>query len=291
MTPTVKDRLPDPEGWEAVQDWPDCADELREDIGIPDDPDTERLIIFGESGTGKTRAMKDTFTTAIEYGQENSREIDREYIRGPIWTAETVNSWLKIKDGFPFSDCDPLECFMRSGEDLEYSAWAGTSWDDLRNCSNCPCLKYWPSEDMPLGIDDLQNFTSKKQLLILRNVFEYWPKVAVTIQTPRGFNPGPMPGLYRLRNWIEKQLAGSYGNNQIEAEAVIRRLFEPGFIPVYMQRQEHPDGDQIGDQCQTVNDGPGESTGNGDFTAIVAPDHQTDGERQDPPPDPAKDDE
>ena len=263
MTETEERRLPDPEGWNAVQDWPTSTDKLREQIGIKDEPDTERLIIFGESGTGKTRAMQDTFNWELEYYRKKARDLDRKYIRAPIWTADTLNTWLKLDD-CKYDGRDHLECFMDIANPEYYPFWIAATWDKLRYCAECPCLKYWPSKNMPLGIDDLQNFTSKKNLFVLRNVFEHWPRVAVTIQTPRGFNPGPMPGLPRLRNWIEKQLAGSYGNNQIEAEAVIRRLFEPGFIPVYMQRQEHPDGDQIGDQCQTVNDGPGESTENGD---------------------------
>ena len=277
---TEIDRLPDYDGWEAVQDWPECADKLREKIGIKDEPDTERLIIFGESGTGKTRAMRDTFLSVLEEKREDASEHERKYIRAPIWTAYTLDTWIKTDEHNMACALDPIKCFMKIQDPKYYPNWAMDTWNNLRHCAECECLYYWPSVDMPLGIDDLQNFTSKKHLLVLRNVFEYWPDVAVTIQTPRGFNPGPMPGLPRLRNWIEKQLAGSYGNNQIDAEAVIRRLFEPGFIPVYMQRQEHPDGDQIGDHCQTVNDGPGESTGNGDFTAIDAADRQTDGDQQ-----------
>jgi hypothetical protein len=242
MARTDTDRLPDPDGWETVQDWPRYADEIREDIGISDNPDTERLIIFGESGTGKTRALRDTFKGEIELAQDKAREIDREYIRAPIWTVESVNIWPKIKDGFPWDDddCNPFECFIENEERMRYSIWTGESYEDLKRCSGCPCLKYWPSFEMPIGIDDLQNFTSKQQLRILRYVFEYWPYVAVTIQTPRGFNPGPMPRLEGLQNWLERQLAGSYGANQIEGEAVVRRLFEPGFIPVYMQRKERP---------------------------------------------------
>ena len=201
---TYIDRLPDYDGWEVVQDWPERADELREKIGIKDEPNTERLIIFGESGTGKTRAMRDTFLSNLEEGQEDVNECDRKYIRAPIWTADTLNAWLKTDEHQRACALDPLECFMKVQDPEYYPKWAMDTWDKLRYCAECKCLYYWPSKYMPLGIDDLQNFTSKKQLLVLRNVFEYWPTVAVTIQTPRGFQPES--DLENLQDWLVERL-------------------------------------------------------------------------------------
>lgn len=223
MTETNRNRLPDKVGYEKVQEWGNGF----WDAELDDKPvaDTYRLVIVGETGTGKTRAMRDMLLSHETERRKRWKPSEKECVRYPVLSAESFQKWMDIKpDGY--EDCSPLDCF----QDCENETML---WDYKpgKPCIDCPCLKYLPSADATVGIDDMQDFTSKKHLRYLKTLFEFWMYVVVAIQIPEG-----MP-ITELKPWLLNRLAGYNGQYQLEAEAVLRRLFEvPGLTLVHMRR-------------------------------------------------------
>ena len=69
-------------------------------------------------------------------------------------------------------------------------------------------------------IDDLQEFQSKAHLEFLKEAFdEEWLSICAAVQIPEALPPGD------IKSWMIEQLG--QGRNQIQAEAVVRRLLEP----------------------------------------------------------------
>ena len=236
MTETDIAKLPDLAGFEKIKDWfiereklieiilckgsssaGRCPVPIEWNIARLNPP--ARLVIFGASGTGKTRALA--------AGDEVFSDSERLY------------------------EVDSTLCHKISYKDVtlaEKGCKAGRSAFDLffRHCDKyCEHHELCKTEEnycLYLGhgtrpvlfiIDDLQEFQSKAHLEFLKEAFdEESLSICAAVQIPEALPEGG------LKPWLIEQLG--QGRHQSLAEAVVRRLLEPENEFVILEKGSTP---------------------------------------------------
>lgn len=239
MTETDIAKLPDLAGFEKIKDWFIERDRLlkvftNKDrkfndagklIAIKEWKEWElsppaRLVIFGVSGTGKTRAMK----AGLEVISDSAKWYEpKESIRHSISPKEIQVVEKECKEG-------------RSAFDIFYNLCPGIC-DYAERCKfvnhHHMIRECCYNTSVLFIIDDLQEFQSKAHLEFLKEAFdEEWLSICAAVQIPEALPPGD------IKPWLIEQLG--QGRNQSQAEAVVRRLLEPENTFLFLKKRSTP---------------------------------------------------
>ena len=236
MTETDINKLPDLAGFEKIKDWfiereklieivpcksrsfvGRCPVPIEWNIARLNPP--ARLVIFGVSGTGKTRAL--------DAGDKVF--IVRSLLDGAVWTLFHKISYKDItlaekgcKAGRSAFDI----FFHHCDNDCEHH--------ELCNTEEEYCLHSEHGMRPALFIiDDLQEFQSKAHLEFLKKAFDEGRlSICAAVQIPEALPEG------ELKPWLIEQLG--QGRNRSLAEAVVRRLLEPENEFVILEKGSTP---------------------------------------------------
>lgn len=199
------ERLPDQQGYLKVQNWEDETSNPDDYVMNP------RLLIVGSSGTGKTWAAAAKLDSICEGKYERYK---CNFLTFPRFN-------LLLNQNTACKGCKILESYL---EDMCYDGCAERVEDGCR------------AYDMMPGnytvIDDLQEWNTKQALTFLKKQLDESTSI-VTLQTPEVFD------IRTLKAWLTERLSGYKGTLQLDAEAVVRRLFEPkGLTIVEMKKNK-----------------------------------------------------
>ena len=196
MTTFDENKLPDRKGYALIKAWYDQRYGKHHDGA--------RLVIFGPTGTGKTRILG-------ELEDQGYDERSDTYFSCVVQTAallENVERLCKEKmDLFTIAATDYCRKCPENDEN------DGTCERGRRNRANYPA----PCDG--IAIDDAQDFQTKTLLGYLKAVLDTARPVVVAIQTPEGLH------LADVKAWLVRELGQT--RNTLPAEAVVRRLLEP----------------------------------------------------------------
>lgn len=196
MTTFDENKLPDRKGYALIKAWYDQRYGKHHDGA--------RLVIFGPTGTGKTRILG-------ELEDQGYDERTDTYFSCVVQTAALLENAERLcKEKMDLLTIAATDYCYKCPENAKN---LGTCKRDSNNRAD------YPEPCDGIAIDDAQDFQTKTLLGYLKAVLDTARPVVVAIQTPEGLH------LADVKAWLVRELGQT--RNTLLAEAVVRRLLEP----------------------------------------------------------------